>query len=76
MPYIFQIFCSSNSKKWRNKSEQAFVYDCLKGGSPNYKPHLFKVPDYCKYAEKAWQETNPEFVALKFRKWIRELGLY
>ena len=76
MPYIFQIFCSSNSKKWRNKSDQAFVYDCLKGGSPNYKPHLFKVPDYCKFSEKAWEETNPELVALSFRKWIKELELY
>lgn len=74
-PYLFQIFCSSNSNKWRNKSNKAFVYDCLEGGSPNYKPHLFKVPDYCKYAEKAWEETHPNSVSLSFRKWVKKLKI-
>ena len=52
----------------RNQSEQAFIYDCSKGGSPNYKPRLFNVTDCSKYAKKSWQETNSEFVALKFLK--------
>ena len=57
-PMIFQVFCSSNNKKWRNKSDLSFAYSCLDGGSPNYKPFKFKVPDKCFISQNAWLSSK------------------
>tara|TARA_Y100001968_G_scaffold216649_1_gene199393 strand:+ start:6574 stop:7893 length:1320 start_codon:yes stop_codon:yes gene_type:complete len=74
LPHIFQIFCSSNANKWKSKSESNEVYECLKGGSPNYKPHLFKVPDKCSFANQGWKDSNPLEVKRKISSWLRGIG--
>ena len=68
---IYQVFCSSNSKKWRSKSNFSKVYACLEEGSPNYKPYKFKVPSQCKIADKAWKENKPKDVFFDFNKWLK-----
>ena len=70
---IFQIFCSSNNLKWRNKSSNCGVYACLDNGSPYYKPYKFKVPDKCKLSDHAWENTNERFVFEKFEKWFNKI---
>ncbi len=69
-PFIFQVFCSSNNYKWRNKSKHSFVYSCLDGGSPIYKPYKFQVPDECLMSQNAWKSTNQKDVFNKFNYWV------
>ncbi len=69
-PMIFQVFCSSNNNKWKNKSDYSFVYSCLEGGSPNYKPYKFKVPEECIISQNAWLNSNEKEVFDKFINWI------
>ncbi len=70
---IFQVFCSSNNKKWRNKSDLSFVYSCLDGGSPNYKPFKFKVPEECLISKEAWSRSNVIDVFHKFDTWVENI---
>ncbi len=75
-PIIFQVFCSSNNKKWRNKSDISFTYSCLEGGSPNYKPFKFMVPEKCFISQNAWINTNQNDVFESFNKWFNTIPKY
>ena len=68
-PKIFQVFCSSNANKWKNKSFISSQYNLLNGGSKNYKPFKFLVPSFCPISLKAWNECEPEKVVQAFLKW-------
>ena len=70
---IFQIFASSNGKKWGHRSSKAKTYNCLEGGSPNYKPFKFQVPENCLITKKAWGETKPELIVSLFKDWFFEI---
>jgi len=70
---IFQVFASSNGKKWGHRSSKSRTYNCLKGGSPNYKPFKFKVPENCMITNKAWEKTNPELIVSLFKDWFFEI---
>ena len=72
-PMIFQVFCSSNNKKWRNKSDLSFSYSCLDGGSPNYKPFKFKVPKECNISQNAWLNCKEIDVFKKFDFWFENI---
>ena len=70
---IFQVFASSNGKKWGHRSSKAITYNCLEGGSPNYKPYQFKVPEHCLITNKAWGENKPELIVGNFKDWFYEI---
>ena len=70
---IFQVFCSSNNKKWRNKSDLSFVYSILDGGSPNYKPFKFIVPEECPISQNAWLSSSEKDVFQKFDIWYENI---
>ena len=72
---IYQIFCSSNSKKWRNKSDISGVFSCLKGGSPIYKPYEFRVPENCDLSNNAWLNTNYRKVFEDFFSWYKNIKI-
>ncbi len=72
-PMIFQVFCSSNNYKWRNKSDQSFVYSCLDGGSPNYKPFKFRVPQECLISQNAWLSSKEIDLFQKFDSWFENI---
>ena len=72
---IYQIFCSSNSKKWRNKSDISGVFSCLKGGSPIYKPYEFRVPENCDLSNNAWLNTNYKKVFEDFFSWYKHIKI-
>ena len=71
---IFQVFCSTNGKKWKNKSPNSGIYSCINGGSPNYKPYKFLVPDKCKISEESWLHNSPSQVYDHFNEWIRRIN--
>lgn len=72
-PFIYQVFCSSNNWKWGNKSPISGVYSCMDGGSPDYKPYLFKVPEECSLAERTWVNLDPKEVFDNFLIWYEGL---
>lgn len=70
---IFQVFASSNGKKWGHRSSKSRTYNCLEGGSPNYKPFKFLVPEHCLITKQAWKKNNPEHIFSLFKDWFFEI---
>lgn len=72
-PIIFQVFCSSNNKKWQNKSDISYTYSFIEGGSPNYKPFKFRVPEKCLISQNAWLNADQNDVFDSFNKWFKTI---